>query len=189
MSQIRFATLEDVLDVKNIIDEGISENYYTKEDIIDYITDDNKFLLVVVSEDDKPISAMFCAKGGLKEMCDNERIPYPDSVFDKYNENTKTIVYKTASTYNHLRSKGYVGWLFEEYNNIFNDIDHEIRIGLALILPDGEVPIRKLVEKYDFKPAKVFEMPWHNLKSYCWYCKKDFCECNGLLYIKENNVE
>ena len=32
MSNIRIATLEDVAEVKKIIDEGISDNYYSIED-------------------------------------------------------------------------------------------------------------------------------------------------------------
>ena len=189
MSKVRIATKEDALIIKDIIDKGISKDYYSIEDINDYIDDNNKYLLVVASDEDKPLAAMFCIKGKLKDMCLNEHITYPDPIFSKYNANTETVVYKTASTYKEVRCKGYVGQLFEEYNNIFNNTEHEIRIGLAIVLPDGTVPIKKHVDKYGFKPTKIFEKPWNKIKSYCTYCGNNYCECNGLLYLKEKRVE
>lgn len=189
MNKVRSAIKEDALIIKNIIDEGISTDYYSLEDIYDYIFDNNKYLLVVVSDEDKPLAAMFCVKGKLKDMCADEHIPYPDSIFNEYNDNTETVVYKTASTYKNMRCKGYVSLLFEEYNNIFNKMEHDIRIGLAIVLPDGTIPIKKHVDQYGFKPTKIFEKPWNKIKSYCTYCGNDYCECNGLLYLKEKRVE
>lgn len=186
MSSVRFATLDDINSIKIIIDEGISKDYYSFDDIKEYIENDNKYLLAVVSDNDEPLAAMFCEKGSLKEMCEKEHISYTDEIFDKYTDDTMTVVYKTASTKKDVRCKGYVGQLFKEYDNIFNGIDHDIRIGLALVLPDGKVPIKKHVDDYDFKPMKVFDKPWNSLKSYCTYCGKEYCECNGLLYLKEN---
>lgn len=188
-SNVRFATIEDIEEIKKIIDEGISQDYYSLDDIEEYITNESKYLLVVTSEDNKPLAAMFCIKGRLIDMCKNEHIPFSDDVFSKYTEDTKTIVYKTASTYKNVRNNGYVGMLFEEYNTIFNNIDHDLRIGLAIVYPDGKIPIKKHVDAYNFKPVKLFKHPWNSLKSYCSYCGKEYCECDGLLYIKESISE
>lgn len=189
MIKTRFANLDDIDEVKKIIDEGISQDYYSIDTIRNYITDENSMLLVVVSDDDKPQAAMFCMKGNLKQMCEEEHIPYPDSVFEGYSENSQTIVYKTASTYKNMRNRGYVTRLFDAYGDIFDNTEHELRVGLALVLPDGTIPIKKQVDNAGFTPRKLYKSPWSKIKSYCNYCNCEYCQCNGMLYIKENNIE
>lgn len=185
MNHIRFATLADTTEVKKIMDEGISQDYYSIQEIESYINNENNYLLVSVSDEDKPLAAMFCSKGTLKEMCELEHIPYPDSIFDKYSEDAQAVVYKTASTYKAERCNGHVKDLFYEYDKMFNDIAHELRIGLAIVLPDGTVPIKSHVDKYGFKAKKLIKSPWSYLKSYCSYCKNEYCQCDGMIYIKE----
>lgn len=189
MSKIRYATLNDIDEIKKIIDSGISVDYWNNDDIKFYIEDESNYLLVVTSEADIPVAVMHCTIGNIKDMCDKEHIPFPNQALKKYKESTITVVYKTASTYENLRNNGYVGQLFEEYNKIFTDIKHDIRIGLALVLPDGSIPIKKLVDRSGFKPTQVFKSPWHELKSYCRYCGNQYCQCDGLLYVKENNLD
>lgn len=189
MNKIRPAIPEDVNEIKKIMDEGISQDYYSEDDILEFIERDNYYLLVSVSEDDKPLAAMFCIKGSLKDMCELERIPYPDEIFSSYNDDSIAVVYKTAATYISERRHGHVDKLFNEYNNIFNRTEHDLRIGLALILPDGRIPIKHHVDDSGFKPKKIISSPWSHLKSYCSYCKNDYCQCNGMIYLKEKSCE
>lgn len=189
MQNVRYAKLSDKYEIKKIMDEGISQDYYSLEEIEDYIQNENKYLLVCISEDDSPLAAMFCIKGPLKDMCELEHIPYPNETFDGYSDESVAVIYKTAATYIKYRCNGYVKQLFDAYDDIFNNIDHDIRIGLALVLPDGKVPIKKHVDMAGFLPTKYVKSPWSSLKSYCSYCNNEYCQCNGLIYIKENNVE
>lgn len=188
MNNIRYASLNDASEIKKIIDEGISENYYSIDTIKNYIIDENSYLLVAVSENDTPLAAMFCEKGCLKDMCRLENIPYPDETFDKYNEQDITIVYKTVATYKDARCNGLVHGLFRKYEDIFNSVEHDLRIGLALILPDGTIPIKKHIDEVGFSPKKIINSPWSNIKSFCTYCGNEYCKCNGMLIIKENRL-
>ena len=189
MDNIRLARLDDINKIKNIIDEGISENYYSLDVIKSFIEDDNSYLLVAVSDEDIPLAAMFCEKGTLKDMSVLENIPYPNDAFNSYSDETLTVVYKTVATSKNARRKGYVHALFNEYDKIFKNTEHDLRIGLALILPDGSIPIKKHIDEVGFEYKKIIKHPWSKIRSYCSYCKNDFCMCDGMLILKENKIE
>lgn len=189
MNRVRNAKPDEIHILKEIFDEGIGNDYYTIDDLFNYINDVNCMLMVATDEDDIPIAVMSCKMGSLEDMCIDEHVPYPNTLFENYNKNTKTVVYKTAATRKEARGQGCVHKLFESFDEYYDTVEHKLKLGLAIITPDGSMPIEKHVVSSGFKPVKLIEKPWSKIKSYCKYCSNDYCQCDAMLFVKENEYE
>ena len=188
MNKIRYANIKDLYEIKKIIDDAISIDYYTEDDLKSFILSDDIFFFVYTDENDAAIACLLCEKGSLKDICEKDNIPFDDESFDKYNENTKVIIYKTAATKKSERNNGILTDFLREAGKVTTDIPHDIKLCLCLMLPNGKIPVHNHVTNDGFKQIKRFSSPWNNIKSYCSYCNSQYCKCDGMLYIKENNL-
>lgn len=186
MNRIRYAKLSDVNVIKDIIDDAISIDYYSQEDIEKYINDNNCLFFIYVDSEDNPIACLLCEKGKLEEICNKDNIPYPDACFDSFNPNDNVIIYKTAATRKQDRNNGILADFLKQADVISRGIDHALKLCLCLILPNNKIPVHSNVIKAGFKQIKRVKSPWIHINSYCSYCKNQFCKCDGMVYIKEN---
>lgn len=185
MNKIRLARLEDANCIKEIIDGSISIDFYSIDKLKEFILNKNSIFYVYTDDNDIPVACLFCEKGSLYDICLKDNIPFEDEVFKKYNKDTKTIIYKTAATRVNYRSKGILRSFLREAAVECSKIDHDVVAALCLVLPDGSIPVHRHVTEDGFKQIKLFKSPWKNIKSYCSYCKNEYCTCDGMLYLKE----
>lgn len=190
MNDVRFAKLSDIDEIKELIDSSISVDYFSKEDIEDFINNDKKFLFIHTDDKEHPVACLLSEIGTLESICKkNDFFSVSDDCFRKYDKDTKVILYKTTCTRKDYRKNGILTDFMSKCSDYFSKFDYEMKIVLCLVLPDGRIPAHNHVVNDGFKQIKLYKHPWHKIKSYCGYCNNEYCQCDGMLYIKENQSE
>lgn len=192
MFEIRKARREDAYRIKQLTDQYISKDFYEISFLEQKIDDPDNLIYVCQKEDKEIVAYIYLFLDSLKNVCDVLHIPEKirkELPYYEKNKETKVCSYKTISIEKEFRSQGIHDQFLEHMDALLKKTDIAYSIMTALKRVDGMIPAHRGITKDRFKPVIEVEHPWIHEKSYCPYCKKDYCECNGMVYIKWNKQE
>lgn len=182
---IRKAEYKDLNTVKRMTDTYIGRNFYTFSELKEILEDDNKYLYVYVDERDRVVAYLYSFVETPDSALNILHVPCDVHILPDIAPDERVGVYKTACTEEKKRGQGIM-------TMILNRMQEEMRrrnvsriLFTALQAPDGNVPAHKVGINAGFLPAAAVSHPWIHIDSYCPYCKKRYCCCNAVLYVKE----
>lgn len=185
MINIRLAKEKDINRLKQLIDENISVDYFTEDAIKSIINENNHYIFVNTDENDIPNGLIYCTVDTLKNACDIAYIPQDIESLAKYSKDMKVCLYKTTCTAKEARKAGILSSFMKEMDAATSKLDFDMNIVVALIHPGDVIPVHNILTDNGFVKIERIEHPWIKIKSYCSYCKSEYCKCDGMLYIKE----
>lgn len=185
MSNIRPAEHKDIQHLKKLIDENISEDYFSENYIENILNSDNNYIYVCVDEENIPVAMIYCVVTSLEDAMKIGYIPIDTLALKGFDKNSRTCLYKTTCTSKEYRDTGILHSFMKKIDSITDKLDFERSIVLSLIYANGVIPTDHVLSETGFIKTQRIIKPWNGIKSHCNYCGKDYCTCDGMLYIKE----
>lgn len=188
MITYREAVLKDVKRIKELSDEGIGLNFYTLEDIKSYIEKENSVIIVGVNEDDMACGFLYSFLAPLEKALFVLGIPKDVRPFCDMDMKKMVGVTKTTSTDRKYRKEGIFLHLMQKSVDYIIDRGMDFIVTSALRNPEGYVVTEGVLNVTGYEPVMELIRPWNHIDSYCPHCKKQFCECDSVVYIRKNKV-
>ena len=185
MINIRLAEEKDISKLKQLIDENISIDYFTEDSLKAIINENNHYIFVNTDDSDIPNGFIYCNIDTLENACETAYIPQDIKSFDQYSKDSKVCLYKTTCTAKEARKIGILTSFMKKMDAVTSNLDFDFNIVVALIHPGDIIPVHNILIENGFIKAERIRHPWIKIKSYCGYCKSEYCKCDGMLYIKE----
>lgn len=182
MEQVRQAIASDIKYICKLCDENISEGFYTEQELSQICQNPDHYIYVYCDDNDIPVAFlyMFVAPYGQtpESFRVSEKITLPDD--------EPVCVFKTTCTDPEYRRKGILHLLMSYCEQVMKEQGiHTILLEALKHYPSGKVPAASGIKDMDFKIVQEVSQPWIHIRSYCPYCKNEYCHCNALLCVKE----
>lgn len=191
MSQYRRATLSDCQQIKSLIDSYIGNEFYSLEDLEKIVSDRNKSIFVYESDENAVVGMAYVFIGDFSNV--TRRLNFTENdcrkIINMYPQcqKSKIGVFKTICIHPDYRRHHISETLVDLIEEWFKENNIRFGIGEAIIVPGGKVNARRLNEACGFTPVLHIKKPWIHIKSYCPYCKNEYCQCDAEIFIKEWN--
>jgi len=189
MSQYRSATLDDCLQIKALVDAYIGEDFYPVDDLRNILSDINKNIFVYESDEGKVVGMAYAFIDYFSKA--SRRLNFTENdcrtiiKLYPYCQQGKIGVFKTICIHPDFRRNHISENLVVCIEEWFNENDVRFAIGEAIIASGGKANARRLNDACGFTTLFNIRKPWSHIKSYCPYCKKDYCQCDAEIFIKE----
>ena len=189
--ETRMAEIRDLPQIKRLIDENISRDFYSIEDLEAMIRGEDDLLCVVVDadRDGRVVSYFYAFLTTLDEALRLLHVPEKPEAFQKYAGSERVGVYKTTSTDPAYRNMGLFTAFMADLQPVLRDRGAKMIVNTALRPFGREIPIRNVLRKTGFVPIAALHSPWAGTKGFCPYCKQDYCICDAVLYAREFDEE
>lgn len=187
MDHIRLAEEKDLEQIKKLIDENISIDFYSIDYLRDTLSDSDRNIYISTDELDVPVALLyiiFTTYGKAKELL---KIPQ-ETELPALSDDSRILIFKTTCTDIHYRKSGILSSLMDTAEADCRKRGYPYIILEAIRIPSGKIPNEKGLQYHQFRPVKEILHPWADTNSYCPYCQNQFCQCNAVLYIKELNI-
>lgn len=186
MIAYRKARVGDEKRIKEVMDEGIGENFYSENQIKEFIENEHESVIMVgVDELDVPHGFIYSFVAPLKEALSILGIPKDHTLFSDMDEDEMVGVMKTTSTDKAHRKDGICVHLVENTAVYMKEKKVKQVIVSALRRPDGYVVTEGLLDATGYRPVMELKRPWNKIDCFCPHCKKQYCECDSVVYIRE----
>lgn len=181
---IRTAADRDLGAVKKMTDCYIGKDFYTLPELKEITGNPNRSLLVYADEEDRAVAYLYFFTAAFRDALDMLHIP-PEMLERLHiSRDIRVGVYKTACTEEDLRGKGILTAFLHESEEILRKKKVNWILLTALQTPNHNVPVHKAVTDRGFWAVGTLKRPWIHINAYCPYCGKQYCICNGVVYVK-----
>ncbi len=185
--EVRAAEVRDLPQIKRLIDDFISRDFYSVKELEEMLRREDD-LLYVAADEDRDGFVVSCFYAFLSTLDDALRIlhvPGRPKALQKYAGNERIGVYKTTSTDPEYRNRGIFSSFMADLQPVLREKGAKMIVNTALRPLGRDVPIANVLRKTGFVPAAELHSPWADTKGYCPYCKKEYCICDAVLYIRK----
>ena len=184
--EVRAAEARDLKRIKALIDQCISRDFYSIEELEDMLKRKDDLLYVAVDADrDGWVVAYFYAfLSSLDEALRILHVPEKPETLQKYTGSERVGVYKTSSTDPEYRNRGVFSAFMVNLQPVLRNKGAKMIVNTALRPLGREIPILNILRDTGFTPVVTVPRPWVEKKGYCPYCKQDYCICDAVLYMK-----
>ncbi len=184
--EVREAEARDLPEIKRLIDNCISKDFYSFEDLENMLRNESDLLFVAVDADrDGAVAAYFYTF--LSTLDNALRVLHvqnkPDAL-QMYRGDERVGVFKTSSTDPAYRNHGVFSSFMTDLQAVLRARGAKMILNTALRPLGREIPILNILRKTGFVPVLTLHSPWAEKKGYCPYCKQDYCICDAVLYVK-----
>ncbi|MCR4806012.1 MAG: hypothetical protein K5981_10260 [Clostridia bacterium] len=185
--EVRKAEPRDLPQIKRLIDDTISLDFYSVEDLEGMLSGEDDLLYVVADtdRDDAVASYFYAFLSTLDEALATLHVKEKPEALAKYAGNTRVGVYKTSSTDPAYRNHGVFSAFMSGLQPVLRERGAELIMNTALKPYGRDIPIKRILQDTGFVPAAAVYRPWAETKGYCPYCGQDYCICDAVLYIRE----
>ena len=185
--KIRDARKEDLPQIKRLIDTCISRDFYSLEDLEGMLCreDDLLYVTVDMEKEEKVVSYFYAFLAPLDEALHVLHVTEKPKELQKYPESERVGVYKTSSTDPAYRNQGVFSSFMADLQPVLRSKGAKLIINTALRPMGRDIPILNILRSTGFVPLQTLHSPWVKTKGYCPYCKKDYCICDAVLYVRE----
>ena len=182
--EVRAAEARDLKRIKALIDQCISRDFYSIEELEAMLKREDDLLYVAVDADrDGWVVAYFYAfLSSLDEALRILHVPEKPETLQKYAGSERVGVYKTASTDPEYRNRGVFSAFMVNLQPVLRNKGAKMIVNTALRPLGREIPILNILRDTGFTPVMTVRRPWAEKKGYCPYCKQDYCICDAVLY-------
>ena len=184
---VREAEARDLKLIKSLIDQCISRDFYSIEELEGILKREDDLLYVAVDEDRGGwVAAYFYAFiSTLDEALRVLHVQGKPEALQKYAGSERVGVYKTSSTDPEYRNRGVFSSFMVNLQPVLRAKGAKMILNTALRPLGREIPILNILRDTGFSPIMTLRRPWAEKKGYCPYCKQDHCICDAVLYMKE----
>lgn len=182
---IRLAAKNDIPKIKALCDANISQDFYSEADFYQMIEDADKYLYIYDNPIEEGCAYFYFTIERFADALDTLNIPYDSKTAGLFADDVKTGILKSASTDKALRGKGVFTELLHFAITELEKMGMELLVGNAAISPEGKIYTGKMLLDEGFLEVERLKKPWSHIKSLCPVCKKEYCECDSAVFIKE----
>ena len=188
--EVRQAQKRDLPQIKRLIDDYISRDFYSIEELKGMIRGEDDLLCVAVDtdRDGLVVSYFYAFLSTLEEALRILHVPGRPDALRKYTGNERVGVYKTTSTDPEYRNRGIFTAFMADLQPVLRDRGAVMIINTALRPLGRQIPILNVLRRTGFVPVEELYRPW-TTSGYCPYCKQAPCICDAVLYIREFDEE
>ena len=185
--EVRAAEARDLPQIKRLIDNCISRDFYSIEELESMTRNEDDLLYVTVDadRDGMVVSYFYAFLSTLDEALRILHVQGKPGTLQKYTGNERVGVYKTSSTDPEYRNRGIFSAFMTNLQPVLRNKGAEMIVNTALRPLGREIPILNILRDTGFVPISTVYRPWADKKGYCPYCKQDYCICDAVLYVKE----
>ena len=185
--EVRAAETGDLPQIKRLIDNCISRDFYSLEELGGMIRNEDDLLYVTADadRDGMVVSYFYAFLSTLDEALRVLHVQGKPGMLQKYTGNERVGVYKTSSTDPDYRNRGIFSAFMADLQPVLRSKGAEMIVNTALRPLGREIPILNILRNTGFVPITTVYRPWAEKKGYCPYCKRDYCICDAVLYVKE----
>ena len=189
--EVRRAEAKDLAGIKRLLDDNISRDFYSIEDLESMICGEDDLLCVVTDEDrnGKVVSFFYAFLSTLDEALRILHVKEKPEALRKYTGDERIGIYKTTSTDPDYRKRGLFSAFMADLQPVLRERGAQVIIATALRPYGREEPTRNVLMKTGFVPVSELYRPWAKTEGYCPYCRQDRCICDAVLYIREFDRE
>lgn len=189
--EVRKAQTRDLEQIKRLIDDTISLDFYSIEDLEGMLRGEDDLLCVAVDEDrDDYVAAYFYAfLSTLDKALEVLHVREKPEVLRDHAGDERVGVYKTSSTDPAYRKHGIFSAFMSELQPVLRSRGAQMILNTALRPYGREIPILGILQDTGFVPVSTLYRPWAEKKGYCPYCRQDYCICDAVLYVREFDKE
>jgi hypothetical protein len=185
MERVRLAGKKDLVKIKSMTDMYIGTDFYTMQQLEDFIESPDKLIFVFANEDDEVVSYVYTFISTYGKALETLNIPQALDILPGVSQDEIVGVYKTSCTDKRYRGRGNFSIMVTVMDQIFKKHGPDHIIIPALEYRTGEVPVKYKVDHMGFKFVTRLAHPWSDIYSYCPYCGHDYCQCDCIIYTRE----
>ncbi|MBQ3705930.1 MAG: hypothetical protein II888_05680 [Clostridia bacterium] len=185
--ETRFAEQQDLPEIKRQIDEYISPDYYTLEDLQEILRREGTLFYVMTDADREGIivSYFYAYVAPLREALSDLHAAQPPEALRGWDPETPVGVYKTSSVLREYQQHGICTSFIRDVEPVMRDRGAKMILATAMRSPAGVVPMRHIFDTHGYRVISELIRPWHHLEIYCIYCRQVHCICDAVFYMKE----
>ena len=189
MEHYREMEKSDVDAVKKLSDEYIGVDFYNEIYLESIVDDPDRVVNLYIVDDGSIRGFQYGMLSDLDICCnilnlDNEA---KEQLIAQYPEcgNELLGIFKTIVVDPSCRGSGVSEELNSRTAMWFKNRGVKLAVGEALIRPDGIINARNTMEHTNQRVLFKVKQPWIDIKSYCPYCKQEYCHCDAAIFVKE----
>lgn len=187
--QIRDAEARDLPAIKQMMDQYLSRDYYSMEEL-EGILAGEKHLLYVVTDEDRDgeiVSYFYAFVAPLDEALRILHVKEKPEPLARYSGDTTVAVYKASSTKEEYRKHGVCSSFVQGLQPVVREMGAELILATALHPRGKEEPMKHIFISGGFSAIADLYRPWSGIHSYCPYCRQEYCVCDAVFYIKKTS--
>ena len=185
--QVRDAEARDLPEIKQLMDRYLSRDYYTMEEL-EKILAGERNLLYVVTDSEKGgevVSYFYAFVAPLDEALQILHVKEKPAFLANYSGDTTVAVYKASSTKEDYRKNGVCTSFVRDLQPVVREMGAKLILATALHPRGKEEPMKHIFISNGFSAIADLYRPWSGIRSYCPYCRQEYCVCDAVFYIKK----
>ena len=185
--EARAAEARDLPAVKRLTDAYLTRDFYSLETLEGMLHGERNLFYVVADADrgGAVISYFYAFLSPLDEALQILHVPEKPEPLPKYGGDALVGVYKASSTEKAYRKQGICTSFVRDLQPVMRARAAKMILATALRPLGREAPMRHIFVDNGFRAISDLYRPWKNIRGYCPYCKRDYCICDGVFYIKQ----
>jgi len=184
---VRDAEARDLPEIKQLMDRYLSRDYYTMEEL-EKILAGERNLLYVVTDSEKGgevVSYFYAFVAPLDEALQILHVKEKPAFLANYSGDTTVAVYKASSTKEAYRKNGVCTSFVRDLQPVVREMGAKLILATALHPRGKEEPMKHIFISNGFSAIADLYRPWSGIRSYCPYCRQEYCVCDAVFYIKK----
>ena len=189
--EVRDAEVRDLPEIKRLTDKYISRDFYSMEVLERMLHGDLNLVYVVTDadRDDAVISYFYAFLAPLDEALKILHVADRPDPLPAYDGDTIVAVYKASSTEKEYRKQGVCTSFVRDLQPVVRKLGAKLILATAVHPENREEPMRHIFLDNGFTAIAELYRPWVTTHAYCPYCKKEYCICNAVFYLKKLDEE
>ena len=185
--EVRDAQAPDLPEIKRLADEYLSQDYYSLEALEGMLRGDRNLFYVVTDADrgNAVISFFSAFLSTLDEALQILHVPDKPEPLPEYGGDALVAVYKASSTENAYRKHGICSSFVRSLQPVVQKRGAKMILATALRPSGREAPMKHIFLENGFTAISDIWRPWAGIRGYCPYCKRDYCICDAVFYMKK----
>ena len=189
--ETRAAQERDLPEIKRQIDEYISPEYYSQEELKELLHRDGTMFYVVTDADagDRIVSYFYAFISPLRDALGDLHAKELPEALRGYGPDTLAGVYKTSSTVKEYQGNGICSSFVKGLEPVLKERGAKMVLATAMRSPEGVVPMKRIFDGFGYEAIGELIRPWEQMDIYCIYCKRRHCICDAVFYMKKLDDE
>ncbi len=185
--EIRDAEIRDLPEIKRLMDEYLSLNYYSLEALEGMLCGDRHLLYVVTDadRDHAVVSYFYAFLSSLDEALQILHVAERPEPLLQYRGDDLVAVYKASSTEKGYRKLGICSTFIRDLQPVVQQRGAKMILATALHPAGQRIPMKHIFVDNGFSAISDLYRPWSQINSYCPYCREDYCTCDAVFYMKK----